>query len=361
MELENLKSRVENLLKKYNLCDTCLGRQFHELYPKNNEELGRKLRKMCNYEKKGKCYLCNDIFVNIDKIVKKIKKKLENYEFKTFVIGSKFPEELISREEEVWEENGIEFCESIKTNFNKTVGTRLKKLLRKKIKFENPDIMIIVDLKTNKIDLQISPLYIEGNYKKILPKGKVQKIIEKILLKKSKAKKVVFYSIGRLEENVVTSCYRPFAVKLKNPIKRRLNLRKVKEEINKSKEIKVGKLKYSSQENVLELNRKEFIVTYFVVLKFKKIEKEEAKNIIKRLNKKIKICQTIKNKVRKYTIRIRKVKFENNKLILVLETPKSFSINSFLKDSKPNLGEIINKEFKIKEIVIKKYRKLEEL
>ena len=349
MELENLKKRVENLLKKYNLCDTCLGRQFHELYPRSNEKLGRKLREMCgNLGKKGKCYLCNDIFSNIDEIIKKIRKKLENYEFRTFVVGSKFPGELISREEEIWEENGIELCESIKTNFNKTVGTRLKKILRKKIKFENPDIMIIVDLKDNKIDLQISPLYIEGSYKKILPKEKVQRIIENILMKKSKARGVAFYSIGRLEENVVTSCYRPFGIKLKNPIKRRLNLRKVKEEINKSKEIKLGKLKYSTREKILELKRINFNVSYLLTLKLrKKLGKKEMEEIKKKLSKLKTVSQTLKNKIRKNAIKIKKIKFENKKLVIFLEAPKNFSINSFLKDSEPNLQEIINEEFNV--------------
>jgi tRNA pseudouridine synthase 10 len=352
-----LKERVKNLLKKYNLCDTCLGRQFHELYPRRgNESIGKGLRKLCpEYEKKGKCYLCNDIFENLDKIVEKVKKKLENYEFKTFLVGSKFPGELISREEEIWEENGVEFCEAIKTNFNKVVGVKLKKLLKKKIKFENPDIMVIVDLSNNKAELQVAPLYIEGGYKKLLPKSKVQKIIENVFLKKSCSKDIDFYSVGRLEENVITSCYRPFVIKLKNPRKRRVGLEKIKEEINRKGLIKLGKLKYSDRKS-LEKLRGSWEISYFIVLQLRgKINKLELKRKLNSLENK-RIYQVLRGKLRKPKINKIKVSFENNKIILNLQVTENFSVNSFLTKSKPNLAELLGK-FKVKEIVIKKYIK----
>jgi len=97
---------------------------------------------------------------------------------------------------------------------------------KEKIKFENPDIMIVVDPEKNEIDLQISPIYIKGSYKKKTKKGKVQKLIENTLVKKSSASESIFYSIGRLEQNVITSCYRPFIIMLKNPKKRKLGLKK---------------------------------------------------------------------------------------------------------------------------------------
>jgi len=352
MELEK---KVKKILENYNLCDTCLGRQFHELYPKkSNREIGKELRKKLKYKNIGKCYLCNNIFGKLNKYVEKILKKLKGYEFKTFLIGSIFPEDLISREEEFWEEYGVEFCEAIKTNFNREIGKKLKKLLKKNIEFENPDIMLIIDLKKNKIIMQVSSLYIKGEYKKILPKGKVQTIIEKILLKKSKSKRSIFYSAGRLEKEVIISCYRPFIIKLKSPIKRKLNLKEVRDLINKNKSLKVSSLKYVGKEELEELINSKFLITYLIILKLKKLnEKKEIKEKLHKLEGK-KIHQNLKNKVRKLRIQKIKLKFEKNNLILELKVPSTFSINSFLNS---NLRDIIG-NFKIKKIIIKNYEKI---
>ncbi|RLJ02272.1 MAG: hypothetical protein DRP10_01870 [Candidatus Aenigmatarchaeota archaeon] len=366
----DLAERVKEILEKYYICDECLGRQFHNIIPKiRNREKGRILRTFVLFsylhnkeevkiKKEGECYLCKNMFNKIDFYLNEIKKRLKDYEYNSFLIGSKIPKELISREEEFWDENGVDFCEAMKSSFNREIGYRLRKETKKKIKFENPDIMIVVDPEKNEIDLQISPLYIKGSYKKKTKKGKVQKLIENTLVKKSSASESIFYSIGRLEQNVITSCYRPFIIMLKNPKKRKLGLKKIKQEINKSKSISVSNLSYSNKDSLDEMKNEKITASYLATLEFnKKFGKEEFKEIRKKLislrNKRV--LQFLKKKTRKPYIRRLKVKVSGRKLIIDVESTVGFSINSFLKGK---IKKLIGKDFKIKEIILKNYRKM---
>lgn len=358
MEIEK---RVNRILEKYDICDTCLGRQFHSLYPnKSNREIGEFLKsKFPEYKKRGQCYLCNDIFENLDSYIRRIERKLKEYEFNSFLIGSEFSGELISKEEKFWEEQGVDFCEAIKSNFNREIGIKLKNSLGKKIDFENPDLMIIIKVGENKIKLQISPLYVEGGYKKILPRREIQKIIERAFLRKSRAKKVIFYSVGRLEKKVITSCYRPFLLKLKSPVKRRLNLKEIEEKINQNKSIKIGKLKYSGKEKIDDFKKK-FLISYSIVLEFKDLREKNRKQMERELSnlKNRRIYQNLKGKVRRPKINKVRVRWKRKKLILFLQTTEEFSISDFIDKSKPNLKNIIGEKFKVKEICIRNYKKL---
>ncbi|MCD6274934.1 MAG: hypothetical protein J7J15_02835 [Candidatus Aenigmarchaeota archaeon] len=369
-----LIDRVKKILEKYEICNECLGRQFHDILPRiKNREKGKILRTYAiinsiykkeeiKIKKTEKCYLCGNIFNKIDFYIEEVKKKLKNYEYKTFLIGSKIPPELISKEEEFWEENGVDFCEAIKSSFNREVGYNLKRMTKKQITFENPDIMAIVDIEKNKVDLQISPLYIKGGYKKNTTKGKVQKIIENLLIKKTGASESIFYSVGRLERNVKTNCYRPFVIMLRNPKKRRIGLKKTRQEINKMKSLSVSTLSYSDKESIEKMKMEKITASYLVTLKFdNNLKKEEIKRIRKKLlglrNKRI--LQYLKKKIRKPYIRRLKIKIGGKNLTLDIESTVGFSINSFLGGkSKPNLKKLIERDFKIKEIVLKKYRKM---
>jgi tRNA pseudouridine synthase 10 len=366
--------RVKEILEKYDICDECLGRQFHSIVPKiPNREKGRILRSFVLFDylykeeepkirKNENCCLCNNIFNNLDFYIQEVKKKLNDYEYKTFLIGSKIPEELVSKEEEFWEENGVDFCEAIKSSFNREVGYNLRKQTKKYIDFENPDIMVVIDVEKNKIDLQISPLYIEGGYKKNTTKGKVQKIIENILIKKSLASELIFYSIGRLEQNVKTSCYRPFVIMLRNPKKRKIGLKKIRLEVNKLKSVSVSNLSYSDRESLEKMKNEKITASYLVTLEFsRKFKKEEIKETRKKLTdlRNRRVLQFLKKKTRKPYIKRLGVKIKGKSLIIDVESTVGFSINSFLRGkSKPNLKKLIGRDFKIKEIILKKYRKM---
>ncbi len=367
-----LIKRVTEILKKYDICDDCLGRQFHELNPKiPNKEKGKILRNYAilnstyngekiEFKKNENCCLCNNIFSRIDFYVQEVKKELNKYEYETFLIGSKIPPELISKEEDFWEENGVDLCEAIKSDFNRALGISVRKEINRKMKFENPDIMAVVDLEKNKINLQISPLYIQGSYKKKTTKGKVQTLIENILLKHTQSTEAVFYSIGRLEQNVITSCYRPFVIMLRNPKIRKPKLTKMRAEINKLKSVAVSGLSYSDKDSIDKLKNEKITASYKITIEFrKKFKEDEIKEIKKKLInlRNQRVLQFLKQKTRNPYIRRLNVKVEGKKFIIDVESTVGFSVNSFLDGkSKPNLTKLIGREFKVKEIILKKYR-----
>ncbi|MCK4730016.1 MAG: hypothetical protein KAT28_01735 [Candidatus Aenigmarchaeota archaeon] len=367
-----LMERIVEILKKYDICDDCLGRQFHELNPKiPNKEKGKILRNYAiinstykeektEFKKNENCFLCNNIFSKIDFYVQEVKKELEKYEYETFLIGSKIPAELVSKEEDFWEENGVDLCEAIKSDFNRALGISVRKEINHRMRFENPDIMAVVDIENNKINLQISPLYIQGSYKKKTVKGKVQLSIENTLLKHTGGAEAVFYSIGRLEQNVITSCYRPFVIMLKNPKIRKPALTKMRGEINKLKFVSVSKLSCSNREAIDELKNEKITASYRITIEFrKKFKDDEIKEVKKKLInlKNRRVLQFLKQKTRNPYIRRINVKVDGKKFIIDVESTVGFSVNSFLDGkSKPNLTKLIGREFKVKEIVLKRYR-----
>jgi len=363
--------RVREIISKCDICDECLGRQFHSLSPRiPNRDSGRILREQVALEdsKKGaepkyikpeKCCLCKNLFLDAEKYAGKIIEVSKDYEYETFLIGSIFPDDIIVKEEEFWEEHGIDTCESIKTNFNRSVGLRFREKTGKKIEFEKPDLMAIVDIAKNEIILQISPLFIKGGYKKLLPKGKVQQVIEKILLEKTEAKEAVFYSVGRLEENTLTAAYRPFVLMLRTPKKRKLKLTKLRQEINKDKSISVSRLTFSSKEELDLMKSDKIAANFLITLKFEKLtdeDKKEISEILKGLRKK-RVVQVLKQKVRKPYMRKMSPKFEDSKMILELETTVGFSVNSFLTGkSRPNLEKLLGRKFEIESIVLRRFK-----
>jgi tRNA U54 and U55 pseudouridine synthase Pus10 len=231
------------LMKKGYVCDYCLGRAFGNLLTgKSNKERGEAIRQvlamffdsgenldidLSNFhginfrnrkveiEKKA-CYFCNGTFEKIEEIANKIIEKLKEYEFNTFLIGTKLSSELLQKEEEMIEEVGAESYESLKSTLNREIGKIVERKTGKKVNRDNPDITVLVDLEKNTISLQVKSLFIYGEYQKLsrsIPqatwycpscKGKgcekckgtgllyptsIQMIIEKPLLKATKGKK----------------------------------------------------------------------------------------------------------------------------------------------------------------------------
>jgi tRNA pseudouridine synthase 10 len=261
-------------------------------------------------KKPEKCFVCQNFFEEkIDLIAEKILEKIkkEKYEFETFLIGSVPSQEMLKAEDEIFGIFGIEFVESIKAEINRELGKRIEKLTGKKVDFKLPDLSILVDLNTESIRIQVRSLYVFGKYKKLVRgipqskwicskckgkgciacdgKGKlyptsVQEIIEKPLIKASKAKKTKFSGQGR--EDIDARCldFRPFVIELVKPLKRKIDLKKIEREINKSKKVKVTGLKFVDRKKIREIKSERVDKTYLVEVEF---EKEIDKKLLKRI------------------------------------------------------------------------------
>lgn len=316
--------KITKILDK-SLCDHCLGRSYAQLlYGHRNDERGKFIRtviammidgKMIDYSNmnpnnfygftfkqnkefavktnKEKCWLCNDIFDNMDSLAKKAEKKLGKIDFNNFLVGSKVPEEVLEKEESLWEITGIEYVESIKAEINRELGKKLGFIFRKPTNFKNPEIVVLADFDKKDVDVQINSLYVFGYYQKLIRgipqckwgtpgkyKTSIQEIIAKPFMKATKGKDNAMHGYGR--EDVDARCFgwRPFVIEIKEPQKRYIDLKHIQKEINKTKKIRLNKLRFVDRSTVVRVKTEKGDKTYKVIVEFdKKIDKKNLKKL----------------------------------------------------------------------------------
>ena len=308
------------------ICDHCLGRLYANLLTgMTNRERGKIVRRFIalltdsgekikiddsnligiklrnvRLEKKevGKCKICGNFFEEkIDDLVEKIVEEVKDIEFDTFLIGSIPTDEMLKNEEKIWEMVGVEYVESIKSEINREIGKKVRKILGKTHESKVPDVSIIVDLKRYRIKVGIRSLYIYGEYKKLkrgIPQAKwlcpncrgkgcrkckgtgklyrtsVQEIIEKPLLKVTKGERTKFSGMGR--EDIDARCldYRPFVIEVVKPKVRKIKLKEIERKINKSKMVKVRKLKFVTKDVIRRIKSARVDKTYRAIVTFKR-------------------------------------------------------------------------------------------
>lgn len=333
-----VEEKAIEILKDSYTCDRCLGRQFGDLLSGyTNEQRGKIIRQFIAFlidsgekidvdlsnfygirfrnvkiklEKPKRCKICKNFFLEkIDRTAKSIVKELRGIEFDTFQVGSIVPDVLLKTEEEIWSKTGIEFCEPIKSEINRELGKNIERLTKKKFAQKNPDVTAIVNLNTGKIRVEIRSLYILGSYQKLkrgIPqtkwicrycngkgckhckgKGKlyptsIQEIIEKPLLKVVKSKKSSFHGAGRADIDARELDYRPFVIEIEKPIKRRIDLKKIEKQINKTGKVKVKGLKFTTKDTIRKIKFAKIDKTYLATVEFEKtIDKKKLKELKK--------------------------------------------------------------------------------
>ena len=239
-----------------------------------------------------KCYLCQDIFTNLNKYAESAKKELENYEYDNLLVGTNLNAGIVNREDTFKANYEILESESFKSHFNREVGKILTQRVNKPTEFNNPDITVIFSLNYDSftIDLLIRSLFIYGKYQKLIrgiPQthwdcrkcrgsgceacnntGKqyptsVEELISPKFKEASKSINSKFHGAGREDIDVrMLGDGRPFIIELKNPVLRSLDLKKLKKNVNKKnkKRIKIDNLRYSSKSEVKQIKFKSEVV-----------------------------------------------------------------------------------------------------
>ncbi len=298
--------------------------------------------------------------------LKKIISDLKAYQFKTFLIA------FITGKEKNQEKE-----KKIKTQ----LGKLLQKKLKKEVDFKNPDILIKIFPKEKKINYQIKPLYIFGWYQKLKPgipqtkwhikryETSVEEEIGKTLLKITKGTDHSFHGCGREDIDVITIGQgRPFVIEIKNPKKRKINLKKAQGLINKNSQlVKVRKLSYTNKEKIVELKLAQPDKIYQVEIN---LEKTISKKVLIQAGKKLSniiINQQTPTRVlkRRYD-KLRKKKIYSFKLIKYHPINPIFEIKSesgtYIKElihgdngrTKPSLAAILNQKIQVKQLIVKK-------
>ncbi|MGY5143793.1 MAG: tRNA pseudouridine(54/55) synthase Pus10 [Candidatus Nitrosopumilus sp. bin_32a] len=240
---------ANKITKKYSLCDYCLGRLFSkELHLTSNKFLGKKL----NQKSTEKCYVCKNLFDNLNHFLKLMLDISVDYYFKTFSVGAMIKPSIVDRDDFIRSQYKLKGIDSIKADITKELGKLYSKKTGKIIDHLDPDITFTLNLKDELCELRSKSLTLSGRYLK-LERGFTQKqkscdncsgkgcrvcnfhgitefdsvegAISKLLFKKFGATTAKFTWIGGEDKSsLVLGNGRPFFVKIQNPRKRNVKL-----------------------------------------------------------------------------------------------------------------------------------------
>lgn len=323
----NILDIVQKILEK-NTCDSCLGRVFAQLLSGyTNAERGHALRTALalaidsglkfegnhgnfagfkfrsnkdfdKLEKKaGTCEICGGFFQgNLDKLSARVANQLRKLDAGTFLIGTQLSQDLLDREEKLWEKVGIDFAEPVRAEINREVGKRVEALTGKAAELKKPDVAIILDLKNNRIRFSINPLFIFGYYKKLkrgFPQCKwgtprkyktsIEEEIGKPLLKTTGGRDTKFHGCGR--EDIDARCldWRPFVIEINRPKVRKIDFRKLEKQVARSGNVAVKGLRISDMATVRKIKEAAPDKTYRALVSLKKAVKPKELKKLKQL------------------------------------------------------------------------------
>ena len=197
------------LLRKYPLCDHCLGRQFAALgYSMENNVRGLSLKVVLTMQANAllketfdegvfqlqvlasngfsktaqetlkhlkqepdlqddKCFLCDDVFNKIEELLKNALSLLSAYDFSTYLVGIELPKNIEEREDEFKAGFCVNTAESMRHEFGRLFGKAIGAFTGKEVEYLIPDLVIVFNPFLDKIKFQINPLFVGGRYRKL--------------------------------------------------------------------------------------------------------------------------------------------------------------------------------------------------
>ncbi len=308
---------ASSILSEGSICDHCMGRIFANLstdlsndvrgaaiklvlsmeadrmrQESGSIELLEKLSASSRYARKvlGKegdediCWVCGNLFNNIELWVERIIDALSAVEYNSFLISTKMTGLLSENEEILWSESGTRFAEPIKTELNREVGKIIEKRTGKKAQLNRPDVVVVIELENDKVRLDINSLFIYGRYRKLvrgIPQtrwacricggrgceecgftGKlypesVDELISETVIAAFNATGTVFHGAGREDvDALMLGNGRPFVLEVRGAKKRRsIDLSALQQEINAfaSYKVEVSNLEYVDSSKVKQI------------------------------------------------------------------------------------------------------------
>ncbi|MDD4126497.1 MAG: tRNA pseudouridine(54/55) synthase Pus10 [Methanomicrobium sp.] len=260
---------AEKILEYGPICDHCLGRMYGKSsHGLSNAERGKAMRISLALEKnipyhkeEDNCWICGNLFDNTDTWAKKIKDALKQYEHKTILVGCKVPPLVTESEEMIWTDLSLQHPEPIKAEFNRETGKAVSAITASEVDFKRPDIVILCDIASEEVDIQVNSLYIYGRYFKYergIPQtrwycrechgkgcercnftGKmyadsVEELIGRPVITACDATDAILHGAGREDIDArMIGTGRPFVLEVMEPRKRSVSLKELEALVNK--------------------------------------------------------------------------------------------------------------------------------
>lgn len=403
---QEILNKAEELINHTNgnICNHCLGRKFSDCVEGDgNEDRGAKIREALNLEpykanednpeNDKKCIICNDLFEDLNTVLDLVNEKIDllKVEFDTFVVGCKLPKEIVEKDQEISDEFDFN-VEIIKKEVNREIGKLLESNLEQNVDFDGEDVLVMVDfrriLKEDienpiKVRLQINPIFIEGRYRKLIRtipqtkwpcrkcKGKgceecnftgkqypesVEELLSEVVLKHTNGYEAKFHGAGREDIDVrMLGTGRPFVLEIKEPKIRKIDLKKIEEEVAISAKGKTEylNLKFTERRRKAEI-KESSPDTYKVYralvkceddIKEEDLEKLQTLHIIQQRTP-IRVSHRRADKIRQKEVKEIKAEFIDSKTFeMIIKTEGGLYIKELISSdegrSNPSVSEVL--------------------
>ena len=117
---------ANEIVKKFGLCDYCMGRLFSkQLGLSSNRLLGKKLNK--NQHSSVKCYICKNLFDNLNHFLNLMVETSSKYSYLTFSVGAMIKPSIVDRDDHIRSQYKLRGIDSIKTDVTKELARSFSK------------------------------------------------------------------------------------------------------------------------------------------------------------------------------------------------------------------------------------------
>jgi tRNA pseudouridine synthase 10 len=304
-------------LIKIGVCDFCLHRIGGRRSDERGAEAGAVLRGEAYVRDKELpskvtqdfCPLCENLFEDIGNIVERVSESLSGTDYSTIQFGIHLPKDLIQEEDRIRSKYGAPGSYPLKSALVEAIHHRIRSV-NNRVDFvkEKPDIMVLVDGLTLRIDVDVRPLFLYGRYRKLvrdLPQTRwpcracrgraegcescggtglqypdsVQDLIGEPIKEALDADDTSFHGMGR--EDIDVRCLgsgRPFVLEVKRPSKRDHSLDDLVARVNEnsSGKVEVDGLSWCDRSKVRKVKESRSEKTYTIRFRADDLADEET-------------------------------------------------------------------------------------
>ena len=292
--LSEADAGVARTARSLGVCDHCLGRLFTHIWRgTTNRERGVRVRELLSIPPVEGCKVCGTITSKVAFYSSIAVESLREWEYRTFLIGTRVEPEVQASEEAMWRAVG-RTGEPVKRELNREIGKLVERETGHEVGFEMPDITVIVDTRYDFAKAEVHSLYIHGRYRKLvrgIPQTRwlctrcegrgcehceeegrmypesVEELIGRELLAPYGARDFRLHGMGREDiDALMLGNGRPFVLELLTPRKRVLDLNEMSALVNEKAggKVEVVQLSYARAPDVERVKAARFDKSYEV-------------------------------------------------------------------------------------------------
>ncbi|MFC6837764.1 tRNA pseudouridine(54/55) synthase Pus10 [Halomarina ordinaria] len=269
---------AERALDTGAVCDACLGRLVADRsFGLTNAQRGNAMRVAAAlaadepYEAPDAtaCWVCEGECTRFEEYAERALAALGGWEFRTYQVGTRVPPLLEENDRFLREDAGLpeDAGEGMNGEFNREVGKRIGAgVPEADLDLERPDVLVLLDLSTDEIEVQVNSAFVYGRYRKLerdIPQTRwpcsdcgttgrqrgapcetcdgtgyrygtsVEQLTAPVVLEAMKGSEAVFHGAGREDvDALMLEGGRPFVIEVKEPRVRAVDVEDLQREVN---------------------------------------------------------------------------------------------------------------------------------